>query len=563
VLRLHLSTLLALVFLCSCSEDEGGGIDPSLIYTIERSDLVVTVRERGEVEAARNTRISSELEGRATLIYLIPEGSVVSEGDKVAELDVSEIEERRASQAISVAKAKAILEHSRKNVEIFEKELQAAERTAETRQQIAEMRLEKFLGQRVKPTKGPDGHAGRASSGTNGEMVARLRELIEGEDSDAISDERYDRPVERVLEILDSEELLRLEMGEMANQVLQQIDEISLARVDLELAVDTLHHSRLLESKGFLTATELKRDEIAFTRQLSKKTVAWNNLELLIGYSLPESLISLQLEVENARLAVESVKASNEARRVREEADLGSIESEYALALERLENLDLQVTNGVLLATAPGLVVYGRYDWDEPVYEGMSVRERQEVIVLPDISSMMVELEIPEAQIGKLAAGQIATIVVDAFPGREFNGEVSDVSNLPDPSPRRRETKVYQADVLMLGDNTGGVLRPGMNCVVTIEVGILEGVLQVPVPALERRKNDHFVWKITPEGPVAAKVELGGNNLTHVQIVAGLVAGDRISLVRPVGAELPEEEGTAPGEDSTNREPRTTSSGNP
>jgi len=84
---------------------------------------------------------------------------------------------------------------------------------------------------------------------------------------------------------------------------------------------------------------------------------------------------------------------------------------------------------------------------------------------------------------------------------------------------------------------------------VTINVGTLRDVLHVPVPALERRRGDRFVWKITPGGPVATKVELGGNNLTHVEIVAGLAEGDRISLVRPAGAELPgEEEAPAPAD---------------
>ncbi len=541
MLRLFPTTLLATLLFVSCGGEDSGGIDPSLIYTLERGDLRVTVRERGEVKAAENTKISSELEGRATLIYLIPEGTVVTEGEKVAELDVSEIEERRASQAIGVAKAEAILEQTRKNVQIFEKELKAAEKTAETRMQIAEMRLEKFLGQGVEATEGPDGLVPRSTSGTNGEMVARLRELIEGEIEDQAQEERYDQLVERVLAILDTPASLQLEMGEMANQILQGIDAVGLANVDLKLATDTLYHSRLLEEKGFITSTELKRDEIAHTRGLSKKTVAWNNLELLINYTLPEDLISLQLEVENARLGVESVRASNEARRVREQADLRGIESEYALARERLENLDEQVAHGVLLAPGPGLVVYGRYDWDEPVYEGMSVRERQEVIILPNISRMQVELKIPEAQIGKLAAGQPAAVSVDAFPDREFSGEVSAVSSLPDPSPRRREVKVYEIFVAMAGDNSDGKLRPGMNCVVTIEVGTLEQILYVPVPALERRKGDHFVWRMTPDGPAAVQVELGGNNLTHVEIVSGLAEGDRISLVRPAGAELPGE----------------------
>jgi hypothetical protein len=52
---------------------------------------------------------------------------------------------------------------------------------------------------------------------------------------------------------------------------------------------------------------------------------------------------------------------------------------------------------------------------------------------------------------------------------------------------------------------------------------------------------------------VAAAVELGGNNLTHVEVVAGLAVGDQIYLVRPPGAQLPgaaEERGSAPADEA-------------
>ena len=216
--RLLLSITLLLA--ASCGGRGGEEVDPSLIHTVGRGDLIITVRERGELKAARDTRITSELEGRATLIYLIPEGTIVEAGEKVAELDVSAIAEKRALQAINVARAEATLEQARKTVEIVEKELQAAAKTAETRLQIAQLRLEKFRGhQRT------EGEAdGEASAGTNGEMVDRLRELLGSVSSDSTNAARHPRLLERVLEVLGSEESLRLEMGEMANQILQQID---------------------------------------------------------------------------------------------------------------------------------------------------------------------------------------------------------------------------------------------------------------------------------------------------------------------------------------------------
>ena len=100
-----------------------------------------------------------------------------------------------------LAKADALLQQARKNVEIAEKQLQAAEKTAETRLQIAEIRLEKFLGQPVPPA-GANGGGdpppdGEAAPGTNGEVLVRLRELVEEETLDAGSEGRYTRLIER------------------------------------------------------------------------------------------------------------------------------------------------------------------------------------------------------------------------------------------------------------------------------------------------------------------------------------------------------------------------------
>ena len=521
----------------SCSNGSGAADDPSLIHTVARGDLVITVRERAEVQAANDTRVSSEVEGRATLIYLIEEGSVVNAGDKIAELDASTIEENRARQAITVARVDAAVQQAKKNFEILEMDLEAAEATAVSRLKIAEIRVEKFLGEKAPITDG---------IGTNRELIEKLAKLVEDESmaTPALSVKRGEL-VGRLRRLLRTEENLDLAMGELANQILIKVDEISLANADLEMALDTLTHSRNLEAKGFITKNELARDEINHQRQRSKVTVAWNNLQLLIKYTLQENLITLEQEVDNARLGLASVRGGSEARRVQEAAMLEASTAELGLAQERLDNWNEQVANAVVRAPAAGLVVYGRFDWDEPVYEGMEVREGQEIVILPDVSTMVAEIKVHEAQIDKVANGQRAAVNVDAFPDRIFTGRVSMVSSLPDPTNRNRDIKVFKVRVTLDEDNSSGALRPGMNAAVVIDVGTVEDVLLIPLPALDRRGGDHFVWKLTEAGPVATPVQLGINNLTHVEVVAGLRENDRIYLVRPPGKQLPADE-TAP-----------------
>lgn len=535
---------LALVLLAaSCGGPSSGIDDPSTVYTVRRGDLVVSVRERAEIQAAGDTRVRSMLEGRATLIDLIPEGTIVAAGDELAKLDASQIEAVRATQAISVAKAKAAYEAAAKSVEIMEKDLLALRKTAESRLQIAHLQVDKFLGEvrQTPPSEAvPDADD---VAGTNRELLAKLGELLQDDAlAESASRASSSRLTDRVVALLRTEANLDLEMGEMANQILQKIDEISLAVADLQMSKDTLGHSRRLLDRGFITRNELDRDEINYRRALSKVMVAWNNLQLLIKFTLPETQITIEREVENAQLGLESVIGANDARRVREVADLEASKAEYELARAQLDNYDEQIAHATITAPGPGLVVYGRWDWDEVVHEGMEVRQRQEVIILPDISSMVAEIKVHEAQIDKVAVGQPATIVVDAFPERAFTGKVTQVSSLPDPNRRNRDLKVFRVRVLFDDPNEGGSLRPGMNATVAIDVGVLGDVLQVPLPALARDGDRHFVWLASGTSVRAAQVKLGGNNTTHVEVVEGLQEGDRIYLVRPAGAQLPEDE---------------------
>jgi len=534
--RPPLSPLFVLCSLAACGGGDDDVIDPSLVHTVGRGDLHVTVTERAEIRAAQDTRVKSAVEGRATLKFLIKEGVLVDEGQLVAELDASELEAKAATEAISVARAEAAYDQAVKNNEIVEAELEALENTAESRLEIARIRREKFIG---KPLAAQ--HQSEGIEGKNAAMLKKLGDLIVEQyaDDEALA-ERFGGLNTAVRKMLGSKREVSFEMGDMANQILTQIDEINLSRAEFELAAETLFHSRSLKDKNFITQNELERDIISHNRQRSKVTVAWNNLQILINYTLREQLITLDQEIENAELGLKSQRAASEARRVKETAELRAAQSELELGRERLANYRQQVRNARFVAPTPGLIVHGRYDWDEPVYEGMSVREGQELVIIPNIQRMVARLRVHEAQIDQVAIGQPAKVTIDAFPGRVFAATVDEVATLPEPTRRSTDTKVYEVRVALAVDNQDGAVRPGMNGSVEIDVGVLPGVLSVPVPAVKRRDEAHYVWLLDGDNPVARRVTLGRNNLTHVEVLAGLSAGDRIRLVPPPGRELPD-----------------------
>ncbi len=86
----------------------------NVIYAVaERGTFVHEVNGKGSVESAKNVDVASQVEGSATVIYLIPEGQDVKKGQLLVELDSSDIDEKYDSQVVTTNSALATLNRSR------------------------------------------------------------------------------------------------------------------------------------------------------------------------------------------------------------------------------------------------------------------------------------------------------------------------------------------------------------------------------------------------------------------------------------------------------------------
>ncbi len=546
----------ALLLPYGCGGEASEAQDPSLLK-VELRDLQITVKENAELQAQRETVVRSEVEGQSTIIFLIEEGKIVQQGEKLVELDSSELIDKRANQGITVAKAEAGLAQAQKALEILQKELTAKRRTAESNLRIAELELEKFLGR--------DSSAGAdVARGRNSDMVKKLKELVETPvDADTpaaegaqpvqtlastIDPRRYTPLVSKIGDLLvdaDGKPAVDRDMGDLANKVLQQVDKIRLAMADLKFQEAYFGHSQRLAEKKFITPNELEKDRIEFQRRLSQVGLAWNDLDLLVSYELFKNKEKLTQDVDNARLELERVLATNEAEVTKADSGLKSAEAEYKLAKDRLDNLERQIKNATVYAPTPGLVIYARQErgrmGSEAIREGIQVRDRQDLIVLPDTSRMQTIVKVQEAVVNQVRVGQAAHLSIEAFPDRVFPGKVVRVAQQADSSSGWMNTdrKVYTTIVELDGDNTTGILRSRMAGAVTILVDHLKGVLAVPLQAVRRDRSANYVWKETPNGPVAVPVEIGPHNTEHVVITKGIAVGDLIHLTSPAEMQPP------------------------
>lgn len=90
----------------------GEKVDKNLVlHTVARADFELTVTERGEVEAFDVTEVRSMVKSNNTtgnaILRIVPEGTEVTKGDFLVELDSSALQAQRTSQKILVNAAKA------------------------------------------------------------------------------------------------------------------------------------------------------------------------------------------------------------------------------------------------------------------------------------------------------------------------------------------------------------------------------------------------------------------------------------------------------------------------
>lgn len=169
--------------------------------------------------------------------------------------------------------------------------------------------------------------------------------------------------------------------------------------------------------------------------------------------------------------------------------------------------------------------------------------------IAEDLKRMELQVDVDEADVGKVRIGQTATFGVDAFPDRKFPAVIRDVRYAPETI---QGVVTYKA-VLTI-DNSELLLRPGMTATAEIRVtelanallvangalrytpsstttksdnrGLLSRILPGRPPFREPSQRDsgganRTVWTLVDGQPVAVKVVIGPSDGKRTQIISG------------------------------------------
>src|SRR5262249_11874772 len=148
---------------------------------------------------------------------------------------------------------------------------------------------------------------------------------------------------------------------------------------------------------------------------------------------------------------------------------------------ERLALYQRMVDSCTVRAPHAGFVIYANENGRPPsVYEGATVRQRQRLFILPDLSDMEVQALLHETVVNRIKVGMSARIRLEALPGLRLEGTVSSISPLPLLARRNEQNSdvTYFLGKVKLKETPDGV-RPGMTAELDILKARREGVLAV------------------------------------------------------------------------------------
>ena len=160
-----------------------------------------------------------------------------------------------------------------------------------------------------------------------------------------------------------------------------------------------------------------------------------------------------------------------------------STEAQLAQARAAADKDEVNLRYTTIRSPVSGVVVDRVVDLGQTV--AASLQTPTLIKIAQDLSEMRIDSSFAEADIGKIREGQKVRFTVDAFPNRNFQGEVQQIRLNP-----TTQQNVVTYNVRVSLSNPEHLLLPGMTAYVSIGVASRQDVLLVPNAALRFKPAD-------------------------------------------------------------------------
>lgn len=157
------------------------------------------------------------------------------------------------------------------------------------------------------------------------------------------------------------------------------------------------------------------------------------------------------------------------------------------------------------------------------------VNSGTEVLTVADLSELIINAHINQADVTRLAVNQKVQIEVEAVPGLKLFGRLDRIAP---QATIKNGIKGFSTRIIVKNDETTGV-RPGMTANLTIPLHSADNVIAIPLAAVFTDKGERFAY-VRDGGKFArVPIQIGVSDYDFAEVIKGLVGGETVSLVTP------------------------------
>ncbi len=441
---------------------------------VKRGPLEVSITERGNLDSAANVSLVSKVEGSTTIIRIVEEGTSAKEGEVLVELDSSKWRDSETQQRIVVEQATAAEKQAIEALEIQKTQNESDIAAAALKKDLADLDLTQYK---------------------SGDYPKELNSLS----------------------------------GQQ-----------TLAQEELKRAEESYDFKKENAKKGYTSQSDLEAARISMVQKMLAQAVAAQAVEVLEQFVGKRQMREKEANAKEFIRELDRVKRKASAAITQAEANLSAAKLTAEVEKSKLEKLREQIAACTIRAPQDGTVVYANSSSDRrggssdaaAIAEGAQVRERQNIINLPDFTRMQVNAKVHESRIGSVREGLRCVVRTEATHGEDFNGIIQSVSSVPlSGNWPNRDLKEY-ATVVKLTDPVEKVrkLKPGLSAEVIIKVDYIPSCLYVPVQTVVTIGSKQYAFPIIDGKLTTQELKIGTTNDIHLEILSGLKEGDEVVM---------------------------------
>jgi HlyD family secretion protein len=247
-----------------------------------------------------------------------------------------------------------------------------------------------------------------------------------------------------------------------------------------------------LVSVGTQVSGTVKRLYVDFNSKVQKSQVLLELDDALLAAQLKQSEANVQSAEASLDLATANEQRAHDLFTQdyvsRQELDSAvqakkSAEAQLQLAHATVEKDRANLAYSIIRSPVSGVVVDRQVDVGQTV--AASLQTPTLFKIAQDLSRMQIDANFAEADIGSIRIGQSVRFTVDAFPSRNFTGEVNLIRLNP-----ATVSNVVTYDVVISVANPEQILLPGMTAYVNVVLAEKKNVMLVPNSALRFKPAD-------------------------------------------------------------------------